>query len=371
MSRRAWPLALAAREGVETARAGRWTSALIISAVTWLVAAPAAADALDTAQLVAGERDWIADGAYVFVVTGFKTQDSQNPVPAGACDRLGQVDGIQASFAASHSPATFAFASSPGARLTVVDVTPGVTAYLGTSVDTHGVALATEGLARRSGVAEGEPVVVRRRAGPGVAAATSDVLRVRIVSSRQLGDEYDGVLLVPTLVRDRAEACFVRTDAAHVRAVENLLPAALAWDGKPALPQPLLFQGKHTVDYTHAFEDRPLRWVWVATGALLGLLWAMIQWFRRSQVAIYTTFGMRAAPRLVMQVAEWGVLAAIGGAWGWALGVAGAIARGARAEQALAQVSWHALLTLLVASLTVVLLGLRPTGTLLNELKDR
>jgi hypothetical protein len=370
MSRRSWPLLLSAREGVDTARAGRWTSMLIMAAAAWLVGAPGAADALDTAHLVAGERDWIDDGAYVFVVTGFNSKDAQNPIPSGACDRLAQSDGIEASFAASHSPATFAFSQSPSGRITLVDVTPGAAAYLGTSLDAHGVALVTEGLAKRSGVADGEPVVVQRRGGPGAAAATSDVLRVRVVSSRQLGAEYDGTLLMPGLAGDRAETCFVRTDAAHVKAVESLLPAALAWDGKPAIPNPLLFQGKHTVDYTHAFEDRSLRWVWVATGALLGLLWAMIQWFRRSQIAIYTTFGMRAASRLVMQVAEWGVLGAIGAAWGWALGVVGAIALGARAEQAFAQVTWHALLTMLVATALVVLLGMRPTGTLLNELKD-
>ena len=97
----------------------------------------------------------------------------------------------------------------------------------------------------------------------------------------------------------------------------------------------------------------------------------MLQWFRRSQVAIYATFGMRAASRLVMQTAEWGVLAALGLLWGWALGVVGALALGARWEQAVSLVSFHAVLTVAGASLVVILLGLRPTGTLLNALKDR
>mgnify|MGYP005629040389 CR=1 FL=1 len=52
-------------------------------------------------------------------------------------------------------------------------------------------------------------------------------------------------------------------------------------------------------------------------------------------------------------------------------GILSSIAWGARAPQALSAVSFHTLLTVLGASVLVVLLGLRPTGTLLNALKDR
>jgi len=176
---------------------------------------------------------------------------------------------------------------------------------------------------------------------------------------------------MPAVVTGDADACYVRTDAAHHSAVEAALPAYLAHDGMPAIPNPRLFESEFTVDYTTAYEDRLLRWVWLPAAAALGLLWAMLQWFRRSQVAIYATFGMRASSRLVAQVAEWGVLAGLGLVFGWSLGVVGALAMGARWEQALTLVSAHAALTLLGASVVVVLLGLRPTGTLLNALKDR
>jgi len=49
----------------------------------------------------------------------------------------------------------------------------------------------------------------------------------------------------------------------------------------------------------------------------------------------------------------------------------GTVALGARVTQALTQVTAHALLVVLGASVIVVLLGFRPTGTLLNALKDR
>jgi len=72
-----------------------------------------------------------------------------------------------------------------------------------------------------------------------------------------------------------------------------------------------------------------------------------------------------------MQVSERGVLAGLGLLWGWAIGVVGAAALGARVTQALTQVTAHALLVALGASVIVVLLGLRTTGTLLSALKDR
>lgn len=197
------------------------------------------------------------------------------------------------------------------------------------------------------------------------------MLEVRVADTAVMGEEFDGALLMPAQLTGTADACYVRTDAAHYTAVEAALPSYLAHEGKPAIPNPRLFTSDFTVDYTTAYEDRPLRWLWVPAAALLGLLWAMLQWFRRSHVAIYATFGMRAHSRLTMQVSEWAVLAGIGGLWGWALGVVGSVALGARAEQAVLLVSFHGALTLLGATALVVLLGLRPTGTLLNALKDR
>jgi hypothetical protein len=197
---------------------------------------------------------------------------------------------------------------------------------------------------------------------------------VAVVDSAVLGDEYAGSLLLPYTPSSSdatADACFVRTDTAHYAAVASALGVWLEYGGKPAVANPRLYSGDFTVDYTRAYEDRPLRWVWVPIAALLALLWGMIQWFRRGQVAIYATFGARPHSRLIMQATEWAVLAVAGAVWGWSIGVVAAIAFGARAAQALQLVTYHAGLALLAASAAVVVIGLRPTGTLLNALKDR
>ncbi|MCJ7827017.1 MAG: hypothetical protein MUP36_02105, partial [Demequinaceae bacterium] len=347
MSRPVWPLRLAAREGVDTARTGRWTSLLVVLAVAWASAVPGAADAVGVTQLVEDEHSWVEAGGHVFVVEGARTDGMPNPIPAPACERLNQYEGIDASFALTRTNASGSLSHIPGARPTLYEVTPGVYQFLGLEPDVEGTVIATSGFARRTGVMDGDPAIVIRRAGFGVSAMESDLIRLAVADASIMGEEFDGAFLVPSLVPETANACYVRTDAAHHTAVAAALPGLLSYNGKPAIPNPRLFSGEFTVDYTTAYEDRPLRWVWVATAGALGLLWGIVQWFRRSQIAIYATFGAKAKARLVMQATEWGVLAGIGAVWGWSLGVLGSIAFGARASEALTAVSFHTLLTVL------------------------
>lgn len=370
MSRRIWPLSLAAREGVATARTGRWTSLLMVIAIAWTVAA-GAADAAGVTRLVEDEQTWIDAGGYVFVATGARQDGVTNPIPADVCDRLSRIDGIDASFALARGDANGSLSYIPGGRASIYSVSAGAATFLGVAPAPTGIVIGTLGFADRTGAHDGDVVRVTQRASFSGAAGESDPLTLRVADTAVMGDEFDGAMLMPARLTGTADACYVRTDAAHHSAVEAALPSYLAYNGLPAIPNPRLFESDFTVDYTHAYEDRPLRWLWVAGAVLLGLLWAMLQWFRRSHVAIYATFGMRAPARLTMQTAEWAVLAAVGTLAGWSMGVAGALALGARTHQAVAQVTEHAALTLLGATVLVVLLGLRPTGTLLNALKDR
>jgi hypothetical protein len=375
MTRRAWPWRLAAREGLDTATTGRWTSLLVMVAVAWACAIPGAADAVGVTRSVEGERAWLDAGGRVFVVTGARdAQNQTNPVPAAACDALSRVEGIDASFALKFTSAVGSLAYIPEGRVSLYEVSPGALAFLGAEPAPGGSVLATVGFADRTGVVSGDQVRVTRRAGPNANPATSDPLTVTVVDSAVLGDEYEGSLLLPYSPSPSdatADLCYVRTDTAHYEAVASAVGAWLEYGGKAAIANPRLFSGDFTVDYTRAYEDRPLRWVWVPSAALLALVWGMIQWFRRGQVAIYATFGARPHSRLIMQATEWAVLAVAGAAWGWSLGVVAAIAFGARASQAVQLVTYHAGLALLAASAAVVLVGLRPTGTLLNALKDR
>ena len=371
MSSRPWPLGLAVREGFATARTGRWTSLLLGLAVTWLVAAPGAADAVAVSRLIDDEQAWIDAGGHVYVVQGARTDDGQNPIPVETCESLGSVDGVLGAFALSRTQDSGTLRHIPAGRASLYDVSAGALQFLRAAPAAGGVILATGSFAERTGVVDGEIITVARRGPIGTVPAVSDPLTARIVETAVMGDEFDGALLVPSQLGLTAESCYVKTDAAHDAALAQVLPSLLAYEGDPAVANPRLFSSDFTVDYTHAYELRPLKWLWVPAAAILGLVWAMLQWFRRSHVAIYATFGMRAAPRLAMQLAEWGALAVLGAAWGWGIGVTGALALGAHPAQAVNQVSAHAILTVAGASVAVTLLGLRPVGTLLNSLKDR
>jgi hypothetical protein len=368
---RRWPLTLSAREGVATARAGRWTSLLIVVTLAWLCAAAGGADAVAITKLVDGEKRWIDAGAYVFVVTGEDRKTNLPTIPVGVCDRLSGYQGVLASFAARRNPQAANLGHIPGGRASLIDVSPGAARFLGSTAAAGDVALITTGMAKRTGMVDGEPVIVDLQGTSTLTGASSGVVTARVVDPTVMGAEYNGAILLPSLLTGQADACFVRTDATHVKAVRDALPTLLQHEGKLSIANPRLADSAFTINYATAYQDRPLRWAWVLTGALIGLLWSLVQWFRRSHVAIYTTFGMRAASRLVMQTSEWAVLAVASGLWGWALGTLGAVALGAGPHVAAAYVGAHVALTLVAASAVVVLLGLRPTGTLLNALKDR
>lgn len=365
-----WPLPLAAREGIATARNGRWTSLLIVIAVAACIAGPAAADASAVSRLIADEQAWINAGGHVFVVTGARTEATENPIVSTTCDRLAQLDGVSAAFALRPVENRAAFSHIPGGRAPVYEVTPGAPAFLGSVAGLGAPVIVTTGLAQRTGVRDGETVRLIESDGL-VTSPPSDQLVAQVADSAVMGEEYDGAFLVPTVWVGDARVCFVRTDSAHYSAVAAVLPTLLAYDGQPALVQPRLFSSEFTVDYAHAYEDRALRWLWVPSAVLLLLIWAITQWFRRSQLAIYTTFGMRTASRMTMQASEWAVLSAFGLMWGWGIGVTWALALGSRVDVAAALVSSHAAATLLTASAAVVLFGMRPTGSLLDALKDR
>lgn len=366
MTRRPWAARIAVREGLSTARTGRWTSALLITAVAWAVGVAGAVDASWTSDLVRAEQRWIADGGQIFVTTGWKSTNVNNPVPTVACDNLTDADGVSAFAAAAGGTAHLG--ESPGGTVPLYAVSPAALTFFGAQATEGGVALVGDSLAHRLGIREGDPVVVLpdRSSGKG-----APVLTARVVHTKQLGDELDGAILLPALLGQTADTCYVRADAAHASAAVDYATSRLEWRGKPPLIRTRMQQGDYTTSFSGSFAVRPLRYAWVVAAGILGLLWAMVQWFRRSETAIYRTFGMRRAQRQLMGFAEWSAIAGIGALWGWALGMVGSLAAGARVEDALRLVSLNGVLTLVSASLLVCLVGLWPTGSLLDDLKDR
>jgi len=373
---RVWPISLSIQEGLANARAGRWLSLGIVASVAWLTAGVGIANALDVQRLVTAERSWIDAGGYTFVVEAPPSNDGSASLDAAtldaaACDSLESVEGIDGSFAIAYTQVTLEPASAPGTAATVFAVSPGVYEFLGaTPVDSAAVIL-TQGANDRTGLVNGEYTVFTSTSWDDSMAPERAVATVVLADTTMLGEQHQGTYLVPGLLPHGADACYVRTDAAHVDAVERYLASALGQGGNPAIVRPRLSANTYGVDFATAYQGRVLQWSWLAGGLVLAAIWAIVQWMRRTRMAIYATFGAAPRARLAMQFTEWVILGGIGAAWGWGIGMAFSLGLGVEPAIALGQVSGQILALWFVTSLGALLIGLLPVGTLLDALKDR
>jgi hypothetical protein len=370
-TRRVWPIALSVREGLANARAGRWLSLGIIASVAWLAAGIGIANALDVQRLVTAERSWIDAGGYTFVVEPPQSNEGAATLDAATCDALSSIDGIDGSFAIAYRPTTMEPASAPGTAATVFAVSPGIYAFLGTRPVEGAAVILAQGVNDRTGLVDGERTVFTSKPYDDSTVPERAFATVLTADTTMLGEQHQGAYLVPGLLPLGANACYVRTDAAHVDAVERYLAGAFGQGPNPATVRPRLSANTFGVDFSTAYQDRVLQWAWLAGGLVLAAIWAIVQWMRRTRMAIYATFGAAPRARLAMQFTEWVILGGIGAAWGWGIGMAFSLGLGVEPAIAVGQVSGQILALWFVTSLGALLVGLLPVGTLLDALKDR
>ncbi len=368
---RVWPIALSVREGLAGARAGRWLSLGIIASVAWLTAGIGIANALDVQKLVTAERSWIDAGGYTFVVEPSQSNEGSGTLDAATCDGLSSIDGIDGSFAIAFTSATMEPASAPGTAATVFAVSPGIYAFLSVRPVEGAVVILAQGVNNRTGLVDGERTFITSKPYDDSTVPERAYVTVLTADTVVLGEQHQGTYLVPSLLPLGANACYVRTDAAHADVVEGYLASALGRSSNPAVVRPRLSANTYGVDFATVYQDRVLRWSWLAGGLVLAAIWAIVQWMRRTRMAIYTTFGAPPRARLAMQFTEWVVLGGIGAAWGWGIGMAFSLGLGVEPAIALGQVTGQILALWFVTSLGALLVGLLPVGTLLDALKDR
>ncbi|MFV0633362.1 hypothetical protein [Demequina sp.] len=328
-------------------------------------------DASTVTQLAEREAEWVRAGGTVYVAVGAVKDGVTQPIPAGKCERLATFDGIDGAFAMERTDHGVSLSYVLGGRASFYRVSPGVFGFLDIPQVPSPTVIATAAFAERTGIATSDQVRLVEWLSPSTASLPSSPLTVRIADTSAIGDEYDGAVLVPNALAEDADLCFVRTAATTFASVGAFLPQYLSHDGDPAIVSSRLFASEYDEDYSTAFLERLTRWMWIGGGLFIGFIWMLLQWFRRSHVAIYSTFGMGVSSRAILQFSEWARIALVGAAAGWALGITIALASGARVDQALAQVSYHAALTTLLSSLVVAVVGFRPAGSLLDDLKDR
>ena len=378
--RRLWPTRLAVREGLANARSGPRLATTVTAAVALVTCTAGLANALDVTALVTAERKWIDAGAFVLIVepapdgTGSheaSTVEDSAGLDVATCDRLSQVEGIDASFAATVTDRTAQPAHAPGTRATLVLTSPGVYGFLGVAVPATPALLVTPRPASDTGLVDGE------QAGFELATWASEpdgtlARTVRRVDDAVLGEQLIGSYLVPGDLRGSAEQCYVRAEVGSRDEIVDYLAGALrSRDGRAAIVRPRLSENAHGIDFTTAYDTRVLRWAWLVGASVLVALWAVVQRTRRARWAIYATFGATAQARMLMAGTEWLTLTTVGSAWGWGIAMSFSLGLGADVHVALTQVTGTVIATWGAASLGGVLTGLVPVGTLLDSLKDR
>ncbi|HLU45391.1 MAG TPA: hypothetical protein VKZ67_10290 [Natronosporangium sp.] len=362
-----WRVAVAAGEGVRSALAGRWLSAVLVLLVCWATALPGAVDAATVADLVAEEQRFLAAGGNVLVAS-----NREGGVPALACDRLAEADGVMAAAALTHQGEPATLSAAPGGDVTVFAASATIWRVLGVADSPARDAILPQSIADRLGVRDGDWLHFTRSPGTRGEWVPPRPVRVTVADMSILGDQYTGVLL-PAVIGPEAvaDACVVVAAPAQLPALRDSLPAALPASTGQVVVQDRLFTGEFTADYSLAYQERSLQWAWVATGALLGLVWLLVRWVRRADDALYATMGADAGTRLVLRGTEWLLLAGLGGVWGVAVGTVVALGLDAPFLTALPYVARQVGAALLLATGIVLLGQARRPRSLLADLKDR
>lgn len=379
-----WPPREALREGATTAVAGRWISALLFLLVVLGTAVPAFADILDVNSTVSSEQKWVQSGGRVLVA-----EQREGSIPAAPCDALNRQDGVVGAAAITRQAIPLALTSAPEAQITLVTATPGIWNLLATAGPVRRptaapVAIVPATLAKRLGLRDGDLVqliVGRPDAAPGdaeqAAGGTLGIeladtpIPIAVADTSLLGEALaTGIILIATPT-GQAQQCFVSLDASRVAAARASLGSVFAVDGRDAVVSDRLISGKFTTDYTAAYVSRPLKFGPFAAGAVIGLVWALVRWMRRSHDALYTTLGAGPGTRAIIRGTEWTVIAVLGGLASFALTVGLALARGVDGGIAAEYASRFIGSSLLVATAIIAFTLLMKPPSVLSALKDR
>lgn len=368
---RPWPSALAVREGLIAAVSAGWLSVVVVAASTLVMAGIGVANAVDVSRLAAAEREWIEAGGYTYVVEPGATGPDAS-LTVASCERLAQVEGIAGSFAISVTDRAASASSAPGTRATWVQVSPGIFQFFSLAPPQGPSVIVTPGTVANTALTDGEYTVMTVTSYDGTGTTQAAAVSVTALDSPVLTETIAGAYLAPDLLDGQAQQCYVSTDAAHAETIAAYLAAALSSERTtPAIVRPRLPENTYGLDFATAYDDRILGWAWAPGAAVLAALWALVQFTRRTRLAIYATFGAHVRARLTMQLTEWTAMTSVGALWGWAISLALALGLGADIGITLTQATWQILAAWCAASIAVILIGLVPVGTLLNALKDR
>lgn len=345
---------------------------MLVLLLAWAGGVPGAVDAATVSELVTDEQQFLSAGGDVLVVDNEPTGANPGGVPASACVSLADAEPVHATAALTRlrDPATPT--SARGGDIATFAASGDLWGLLGMRDSPARDGILTASIAERLGVADGQWLALEPSPGTLGERLPPTPIRVTVADTEPLGEAFTGLLLPTTVAADPvADTCVVRAEPAALDTLRSTLPGLLARGPEPARAQDRLFTGEFTADPSAALAQRPTQWAWTATGILIGLVWLLIRWVRRSDDALYATMGADALDRLLIRGTEWVLLAALGSAWGLTGGVVLAMALDVPYTLALPYVFRHVAASFLLATAVVLLGQVRRSRSLLADLKDR
>jgi len=381
-------LGFAVGEGWRNAVCNRATGLVLTGLCALLFAGISILDALTVAQLTSDEAQWVAAGGDVLVVT------NAEGISALSCERLNTAEGVQGAVGvAKQYDQRAGLGNGPDANLPIVGATAGIGGFLPERPPLDTVVVSTRtaedyGLQNQAWIdlilanPTDQDAVTTTDDDEDVSDDTSTVLsslqvlpgvhKLYVTDLRILGDEYSAGVLLPIPAVGRVDACLVWTQPGTRDSLRQALVGILPGPGdRPTVVADRLIIGQFTRDYLHDYLYRPWRWAPLPAGALVGLVWVLLRWVKRSDDGLYQSLGVSRPARALMRATEWAVYAVAGSLIGLTIALL-IIELVVPAAPFILPHLVRSILGCLFASMTVAALaGLLPARNPLEALKDR
>lgn len=291
---------------------------LIFFSVALSLLGPATSDAVAVHATALEEERFILAGATVQLI------NAPGQVSRFACEALSESRAIIASGSLSLNRGVISRGTSSTLMHPVSSISPGLMAALGalsllkiTSDGTYDdpitseTIFTTDELAAQSGIAPGvsgyrllgEPGGQERPVSVIGFINISDVLPAAAGSAISLHSTSSGF----------SDSCLVLGAPGNGEAVAALAVLA-APDAVPLtrVPQPLLYASDFTFDASIRVTTRETEYLWVAGGVLAALIWILPLGFRRSEIGLYASLGLRRLDIASIRGIEGMIMVAVG-----------------------------------------------------------